>query len=585
MRLLNVRTRRLEEHFGDQIPPYAILSHTWGTEEITYKHFQSSGYASIHGYDKIDGCCRRAEGDGLTYVWVDTCCIDKSSSAELSEAINSMYEWYERSAVCYVYLSDVPHGDTPYELDSAFRASRWFTRGWTLQEFLAPRKLIFFNHKWTRCFSTDITRPRDKTEQTMMDLSYTFRWTEQQLTGLLSEITRIGITIVSTGNFESTTMAQRFSWAAHRETTRVEDMAYCLLGILGVKMPLLYGEGEAAFQRLQETAINTRIDQSYLCWGLGMAWPQIEATQKAHHVLASSPLVFQHCGGLRSLVEDDTDALRTQSVINQGLQLEVDLLPVSQGGSVFLALLACYRNTNDLGLAIPLIQLGHTQLFRRLEGIPPFPLPPNSTFSKKASRKTIILLDPQRTHYSTAMHYPTQKSAFLQRLMSPRQFRGRLLYFFGELREAGFDIDSYYPPVCVFDPGRSSFVKKLSIDLDRFNTSYFAVSFCRGEDRIGVYFDIPTRLSKSFAPVKARAFRLDRGSVLNMVLAKRRRSLRLAWYKSETDATESCTLSGCTDSSHLHLRHTTQDRGGTFFISAKYEGLHGDTDAADFSDM
>ncbi|KAH6659767.1 heterokaryon incompatibility protein-domain-containing protein [Truncatella angustata] len=583
MRLLNVKTRKLEEHYGDRIPPYAILSHTWGAEEITYKDFQSSGYASIHGYDKIDGCCRQAEGDDVGYVWVDTCCIDKSSSAELSEAINSMYEWYEKSAVCYVYLSDVPADDDPYELYSAFRFSRWFTRGWTLQEFLAPRKLRFFNNEWTRCFGTDITRPRDKTEQTMMDLSYDFKWNEAQVCNILAAITGIGITIVSTGNFEITTMAQRFSWAAHRKTTRVEDMAYCLLGILRVKMPLLYGEGEAAFQRLQEVAINTRIDQSYLCWGLDMAWPEIAAAQMANHVLARSPLAFQHCGGVRSLVEDDSEALRTQSVINQGLQLEVDVLPVKQNGLISLALLACYRNTDDLGLAIPVVQLGKTHLFRRLEGIPPFQLLPSANFTKKASRRTIVLLDPERTHHSNAMYYSTPGSD-MPRWLSPRRFRGRLLYFFGELREIGFDVDSYYPPVCTFDPGRS-FVKKLSIDLDKFNPGYFAISFRRGKDRIAVYFDIPAGLTTSSAPVRVRAFKLDRGSLLSMVLAKRRRPWRPAWLQFEIDSSESCANPGCRELGHLHLSHVTQDRGATFFVSAKYGGLHEYPEDTELSDV
>jgi hypothetical protein len=133
MRLLNVRTRMLEEYFDDAIHlhPYAILSHTWGPNEVLYSHIQEKGYQG--GSKKVDGCIQQAVEDGYSYVWIDTCCIDKSSSAELSEAINSMYRWYEMAQVCYAYLEDVPDGVDPYVPGSAFRRSRWFTRGWTLQ--------------------------------------------------------------------------------------------------------------------------------------------------------------------------------------------------------------------------------------------------------------------------------------------------------------------------------------------------------------------------------------------------------------------------------------------------------------------
>jgi hypothetical protein len=123
MRLLNTRARKLEEFFGETIPKYAILSHTWVENEVTFKDIEQDGYKS--GSVKIDGCLRSKE----TYVWIGTCCIDKSSSAELSEAINSMWSWYKKTVVCYVYLSDVPPGDVPARKDSAFRKSRWFTRG------------------------------------------------------------------------------------------------------------------------------------------------------------------------------------------------------------------------------------------------------------------------------------------------------------------------------------------------------------------------------------------------------------------------------------------------------------------------
>ncbi|KAH8665196.1 heterokaryon incompatibility protein-domain-containing protein [Tricladium varicosporioides] len=172
MRLINVRTLDMEEYFGDNTPEYAILSHTWGHDEISFQEWtmltqshkvQHSKISDFEvtilqllnllppddikqklGYQKIIGCCEQAKRDGLNYVWIDTCCIDKTSSAELSEAINSMFEWYKSSKICYVYLSDVSTTMVDSDGSSAIRNSRWFTRGWTLQEFLAPNNLAFF---------------------------------------------------------------------------------------------------------------------------------------------------------------------------------------------------------------------------------------------------------------------------------------------------------------------------------------------------------------------------------------------------------------------------------------------------------
>jgi hypothetical protein len=135
------------------IPPYAILSHTWGadTEEVTFRDVMDGTGRSKTGYDKIQFCGEQAKRDGLLYFWVDTCCIDKSSSAELTEAINSMFRWYQNADKCYVYLSDVSKSDfdkrdvSSSAGKSAFRESRWFTRGWTLQELLAPVSVEFYS--------------------------------------------------------------------------------------------------------------------------------------------------------------------------------------------------------------------------------------------------------------------------------------------------------------------------------------------------------------------------------------------------------------------------------------------------------
>ncbi|RSL62684.1 hypothetical protein CEP53_004667 [Fusarium sp. AF-6] len=151
MRLINTATLSLDEFFGDQVPEYAILSHTWHEEEVAFRDWADQASASRKkGYRKIVDTCRLAREQGYGYVWVDTNCIDKSSSAELSEAINSMFSWYQGARVCYVYLSDVPSPALGEPTDTkTFRWSRWFTRGWTLQELLAPRDVEFYSKDWS----------------------------------------------------------------------------------------------------------------------------------------------------------------------------------------------------------------------------------------------------------------------------------------------------------------------------------------------------------------------------------------------------------------------------------------------------
>ncbi|RMJ11531.1 hypothetical protein CDV36_008820 [Fusarium kuroshium] len=251
MRLINTTTHRLENFDGKQIPKYAILSHTWCEgQEVTLKEFQTQEARGKWGWVKIRKAAELALHDELEYLWVDTCCIDKASSAELSEAINSMMRWYQNSEVCYTYLVDVPSGLGRGQ-EAAFRRSRWFTRGWTLQELLAPSKLIFLFADW-KVFET-----RDA------------------LAGLVSSITGVEERFLHTAEawgdserarLDSASIAQRMSWASRRETTRIEDTAYCLLGIFGINMPLLYGEGPKAFIRLQEQILMSSDDQSLLAW-------------------------------------------------------------------------------------------------------------------------------------------------------------------------------------------------------------------------------------------------------------------------------------------------------------------------------
>lgn len=266
MRLVNVHTLELEEFFGEAIPKYAILSHTWvDGQEVTFQEFSNNKARNKSGWANIERTVQWALKDQLGHVWIDTCCIDKTSSAELTEAINSMMSWYEQSQVCYTYLADVPSGLDNKGQEDAPHNSRWFTRGWTLQELLAPSKLVFIYDDWTRLATRD--------EMACLVSSITGIDTEflHTLAGEDSHGFAAGSISTSSGRsprarLDSASIAQRMSWASNRQTTRVEDIAYCLLGIFNINMPLLYGEGPKAFLRLQEQIMMNSDDQSILAW-------------------------------------------------------------------------------------------------------------------------------------------------------------------------------------------------------------------------------------------------------------------------------------------------------------------------------
>ncbi|KAL2681119.1 hypothetical protein Neosp_008723 [[Neocosmospora] mangrovei] len=220
------------------------------------------------GYVKIEKAASQAQEDGLDFVWIDTCCIDKTSSAELSEAINSMMSWYEKSERCYAYLADVQSGVSEDELQASFANSSWFTRGWTLQELLAPAYLVFYSSDWSMIgtrndWADRVSRITRIDRRFLSDLQITV---DDYIGFLTSPNThKIQIPRLKTRLMEAS-VAERMSWASRRETTRVEDKAYCLMGIFDVNMPLLYGEGDKAFFRLQQEIMKTSDDQSILAW-------------------------------------------------------------------------------------------------------------------------------------------------------------------------------------------------------------------------------------------------------------------------------------------------------------------------------
>ncbi|KAI6030182.1 heterokaryon incompatibility protein-domain-containing protein [Pisolithus marmoratus] len=340
MRLINVHTHHLEM-FNSSPPEYAILSHRWREEEILFQDIEEGrDIVARRGYTKFHDSCRRASDDGFDYIWIDTCCIDKSSSAELSEAINSMYQWYKNSALCYAYLDDVDDPVVAHDRawGSALVRSEWFTRGWTLQELIAPRHVQFYTQDW-HLIGSKVT-----------------------LAHALKIVTRIPIPVLCHGLSSSRlSTAQILSWAANRVTTRVEDQAYSLMGLFGVFMPVLYGEGNHAFKRLQLEIMRTSNDQSIFAW---------DKQRFTGGVLADSPSFFAGLSDVRTVdpeefvhgcVLDGERPEHSYTVTNSGIRICLPVVPyvVPQHPShqYLEALLACCHSYSNEPLKITLLHV------------------------------------------------------------------------------------------------------------------------------------------------------------------------------------------------------------------------------------
>jgi hypothetical protein len=328
MRLLDARKLELVDVRDDDIPRYAILSHTWGDDEVTLQEMrhmeskmpqalnkQKQTIAEKKGYAKIKNAAAMALKRGLTYLWVDTCCIDKTSSSELSEAINSMYLWYKQAAECYAILSDVAPiaAGAPVASNWQIRSSRWFTRGWTLQELIAPTNMYFFARDWSPLGQKHMPRP---------------------FTEVLSEITGIEIEVLD-GRVDPAqlSVATRMKWAAHRQTTRLEDTAYCLMGLFQVNMPLLYGEGARAFARLQEEIIQRTDDQSLFAWTSTAPPDKSEEADDPDALcglLAACPTDFQQARDMQPLPPLPVYASAPSTMTNLGLRVQLYLRPIHE---------------------------------------------------------------------------------------------------------------------------------------------------------------------------------------------------------------------------------------------------------------
>ncbi|KAG6362695.1 hypothetical protein INS49_007788 [Diaporthe citri] len=344
MRLISTQSLKVVSIREDEIPPYAILSHTWDKDEVTLQEMQGFGAELLSTASRIDllkakqglrkvlHAANLAASEGHDWIWIDTCYIDKTSSAELSEAINSMYRWYQGSEICYVYLSDARLGDKELQksgdesLGRLIQDSRWIACGWTFQELIAPSSVLFYSSDW----------------------SFIGRSSEDHIIRTLAEATGIDIGVLS-GDIatQEVSVANRMRWASKRKTTRKEDMAYCLMGLFSVSMPLLYGEGGVrSFIRLQNEILQATDDQTISAWSTP---PGSKDNIRASGLLAESPAYFRDAPSMYPMSDWYQPEISTPwSMTNRGLMVQLYLQPSKSDGSTkedsaddFVAVLNC----------------------------------------------------------------------------------------------------------------------------------------------------------------------------------------------------------------------------------------------------
>ncbi|KAK6083222.1 het domain-containing protein [Seiridium cupressi] len=304
-----------------------------GDDEVVYQDWEArqSSIKTRSSYYKIEGAIEKAKKDSLEWLWVDTVCIDKASSAELTEAINSMYEWYKNATICYAYMADVPPlNEADHDPFRKFQNSRWFRRGWTLQEQIAPSTLLFFSAQWTRIGTRS-----------------------GRIAEIVSSVTGIELDILTgESTLASASVAKKMSWLSKRTTTRIEDIAYCMLGIFDVNMPLLYGEeGMKAFVRLQGEIIKVSNNHTIFCWEWDDSVPGGWV-----NMLAPSPTAFSNSGGYEP--REDVGTLVPYSITNLGLSINLPVIYTME----FLfaeidAVLRTAGHKTELRTYIPLFQV------------------------------------------------------------------------------------------------------------------------------------------------------------------------------------------------------------------------------------
>ena len=389
MRLLDTKSLELR-FFHGATPSYAILSHTWvDGEEVTFEDYGTLAAKEKLGYQKIVQCCARARTDGYQYAWIDTCCIDKRSSSELSEAINSMFRWYKNAAVCYAWLPDVSASESsnllhdPYQM-SEFSGSRWFTRAWTLQELLAPSDVVF------------VAGP-----------DWITIGTKATLKSAISSITGISIEVLSNSDevFKAS-IAQKFSWASRRHATRTEDIAYCLLGIMNVSLPLLYGEGHDAFVRLQMELLRVTNEHTIFAW-MQTSSPSDWDWQQDLGLLATSPMAFKDCADVMPTREFNA---APHTITNMGLSIT---LPTVRSSLGLVNVLVAYLNCTSARygrVCLYLHRRGEMHFYRLGRGL--------AEPGRKWAQSTSLYID--LTSWSSGMHSLARRPTIFDQLHESR---------------------------------------------------------------------------------------------------------------------------------------------------------------------
>ena len=321
MRLLQAETLRFSEFYEPDIPPYLILSHRWDVDEIMYQEVLEGETTDKKGWWKINEFCAFALKLHFDYVWIDTCCIDKRGLyGEASDAINSMFRWYHNARICYVYLKDVKAPDSVEcwtdDEKRAFKSSDWFTRGWTLQELLAPKDVRFISDDWKTVIGT-----------------------KQTLSTEIAEATGIDENLLV--DFNQASIAAKMSWMSRRQCSRPEDMAYSMMGIFGAQMPMLYGEGwQNAFLRLQLEILKMTDDESIFVWDND----QSNRPSRSTGLLAPSPRCFANSGRVVARIFDRERppyAMTNKGLLFEPLVSTISVENATQTAQALLAPLKC----------------------------------------------------------------------------------------------------------------------------------------------------------------------------------------------------------------------------------------------------
>ncbi|KAI9164158.1 Vegetative incompatibility protein [Paramyrothecium foliicola] len=325
MRLINIESLVVIEFRCDStIPPYVVVSHAWQNDEIFFGDLMDRDAASKKaGFEKLQNACQIVRGLGMQWLWVDSICIDRSSSAELSEALNSMFQLYAKANVCLVYLHDLAPSSDMSNRAAGLRNCIWIRRPWSLQEVIAPKQVHFYDSVWT------------------------FVGTKASLATYLNELMGIDRDVlVNKMDFARFSIAKRMSWASRCLASRIEDVAYSLLGILGVHLAIIYGEGQRAFIRLQEEILKTTDDASLFAW---------QATDRQHHrgIFATSPAEFSHL-----IDAPDMPPLRVRGdvfITSGGVNINSLFVKSDTGtGLVLILFQKAFSKSEDNAIGIPL---------------------------------------------------------------------------------------------------------------------------------------------------------------------------------------------------------------------------------------